>query len=89
MRRSVGSKCACITSDQIAEITGLYLDDVSADPAQQPDDRVRMVSPHEPMYRRGTVNQPPCLHWQLMCNSGAGVDSQAEQRPGWRHGLAV
>ncbi|MEU7080845.1 class I SAM-dependent DNA methyltransferase [Streptomyces sp. NPDC046409] len=65
LRRSVGSKRKYITSDQIAEITGLYLDALSADPAQHPDDRVRVVSTHELMYQRVTVDQPLRLRYEL------------------------
>ncbi|NQE71510.1 putative adenine-specific methylase [Nocardia gamkensis] len=65
MRRSIGSKRNYITPDQIAEITGLYLDTLSADPAQRPDDRVRIVSTHELMYQHVTIDQPLRLRYEL------------------------
>ncbi len=65
MRRTIGSKRNYITSDQIAEVTGLYLDTLSADRAQRPNDRVRIVSTHELMYQRVTIDQPLRLRYEL------------------------
>ncbi|CAM5384935.1 site-specific DNA-methyltransferase (adenine-specific) OS=Streptomyces alboniger OX=132473 GN=CP975_27145 PE=4 SV=1 [Streptomyces alboniger] len=77
LRRSVGSKRKYITSDQIAEITGLYLNTLSADPAQQPDDRVRVVSTHELMYQRVTVDQPLRLRYELSEEVLTGLPNRA------------
>ncbi|MFE2240051.1 N-6 DNA methylase [Streptomyces virginiae] len=65
MRRSIGSKRNYITSDQIAEITGLYMDTLSGEPSQQGDDRVRVVSTHELMYQRVTLDRPLRLRYEL------------------------
>ncbi|CAM5715477.1 hypothetical protein SALBM135S_03470 [Streptomyces alboniger] len=74
MLRTSGKSCAVpsarsantsATQDQIAEITGLCLNTLSAGPSPQPDDRVRVVSTHELMYQRVTVKEPLRLRYEL------------------------